>query len=80
MGHSKHARASALYLIAGVGSTKFLEQRRQTISVGLGLRVFATNRLAFQVDFRDHIYSLDLLGVRTDTQNLELTAGATFFF
>lgn len=77
---SKYAKASALYLIAGVGSTKFLEQRRQTFNVGLGLRVFATNRLAIQVDFRDHIYSLDLLGVRKDTQNLELTAGATFFF
>jgi outer membrane beta-barrel protein len=77
---SRYAMASALYLIAGVGSTNFLEQRRQTINFGLGLRVFATNRFALQVDFRDHVYSLDLLGVRKDTQNLELTAGATFFF
>jgi outer membrane beta-barrel protein len=77
---SKYAKASALYLIAGAGSTKFLEQRKQTISVGLGLRVFYADWGAIQVDFRDHIYSLDLLGIRKDTQNLELTAGFTFFF
>lgn len=76
----RYAKASALYLIAGIGSTKFLEQRRQTINFGLGLRVFAADWLAIQVDFRDHIYSLDLLGARKDTQNLELTAGVTFFF
>lgn len=77
---SRYAKASALYLIAGVGSTKFLEQRRQTINFGLGMRVFAKDWFALQVDFRDHIYSIDLLGARKDTQNLELTAGATFFF
>ena len=77
---SKYAKASALYLIAGVGSTKFLEQRKQTVNFGLGLRVFLKDWAAIQVDFRDHIYSLDLLGQRKSTQNLELTAGATFFF
>jgi outer membrane beta-barrel protein len=74
------AKASALYLIAGVGSTKFLEQSKQTINVGLGLRVFLKDWAAIQVDFRDHVYSLDLLGERKSTHNLELTAGATFFF
>ena len=44
------------------------------------MRVFAKDWFALQVDFRDHIYSIDLLGTRKDTQNLELTAGATFFF
>jgi len=77
---SRYAKASALYLIAGVGSTRFLEQSKQTVNFGLGLRVFLTDWAAIQVDFRDHIYSLDLLGERKSTQNLELTAGATFFF
>jgi hypothetical protein len=35
---------------------------------------------AVQVDLRDHVYSLDLLGKRQDTQNIELTAGFTFYF
>jgi outer membrane beta-barrel protein len=77
---SRYAKTSALYLIAGVGSTKFLEQSKQTINFGLGLRVFYADWGAIQVDFRDHVYSLDLLGTRKDTQNLELTAGFTFFF
>jgi len=77
---SRLAKASALYLMAGVGSTKFLEQNKQTINFGLGLRVFLKDWAAIQVDFRDHVYPLDLLGRRKDTQNLELSTGVTFFF
>jgi len=75
-----YAKASALYLIGGIGSTNFLEQKRQTINFGLGLRVFLADWAAVQVDMRDHIFSLDLLGKRQNTQNLELSAGLTFFF
>jgi outer membrane beta-barrel protein len=75
-----YAWASALYLIAGVGSTKFLGQSSQTIDVGLGFRVFLKDWAALQVDFRDHIYTLDLLGQSKSTNNLEFTFGATFFF
>ena len=74
------AFASALYLIAGVGSTKLVEQRRQTVNFGLGLRVFLADWAALQVDLRDHVFSLDLLGKRQSTQNLELTAGVTVNF
>jgi len=74
------AKASGLYLIGGVGSTHFLEQRRMTMNFGLGLRVFFKDWVAVQVDMRDHIYSLDLLGKRQNTQNLEFSAGMTFFF
>lgn len=77
---SRLAKASALYLMAGVGSTKFLEQNKQTVNFGLGLRVFLKDWAAIQVDFRDHVYPLDLLGRRKDTQNLELSTGVTFFF
>lgn len=76
----RYAWASALYLIGGIGSTKFLEQRRQTVNFGLGLRVFMADWAALQVDMRDHVFSLDLLGKRQNTQNLELSAGLTFFF
>jgi outer membrane beta-barrel protein len=74
------AKASAIYLIGGIGSTNFARQRRQTFNLGLGARVFLADWAALQVDMRDHIYSLDLLGKRQNTQNLELTAGLTFFF
>ena len=74
------AKASAVYLIGGVGSTKFNDQRKQTFNVGLGVRLFLKDWAAIQVDMRDHIFSLDLLGKRQNTQNLELTGGVTFFF
>jgi outer membrane beta-barrel protein len=74
------AKASALYVIGGVGSTKFNEQRRQTFNLGFGLRVFLADWAAVQLDVRDHIFSLDILGRRENTQNPEITAGVTFFF
>lgn len=77
---SKRAKPSAIYLIGGVGSTKFNDQRRQTLNVGLGARLFLTDKAALQVDMRDHIFSLDILGKRQSTQNLELTGGFTYFF
>ncbi len=76
----RHAKPSAFYLIGGVGSTKFDQQRRPTYNLGAGLRVFLTDHVALQVDARDHIFSLDLLGERQSTQNLEFTAGITAFF
>ena len=74
------AKASAIYLIGGVGSTKFNTQRRQTINFGLGARLFLTDKAALQIDMRDHVFSLDILGKRQSTQNLEMTGGFTYFF
>jgi len=74
------ARPGALYVIAGVGSTKIDVQRRPTLNFGFGYRVFLADWAALQVDMRDHVFSLDLLGKRTSTQNLELTGGLSFFF
>jgi outer membrane beta-barrel protein len=77
---SGRANASALYLIAGVGSTKIEDQRKQTLNFGMGLRVLFRDWVALQVDLRDHLFALDLLGKRTNTKNLELTGGLTFYF
>jgi outer membrane beta-barrel protein len=77
---ANRALPSAMYLIAGVGSTNFAGQSRQTFNVGLGARVFLKDSFALQVDVRDHIFSLDVLGQSQSTQNLELTAGFGFYF
>jgi len=77
---SNRAKATAIYLIGGVGSTKVNNQKRQTLNFGLGVRLLLADRWALQVDMRDHMFSLDLLGKRQSTQNLELTGGLTFFF
>jgi outer membrane beta-barrel protein len=77
---SKRAKPMAFYLIGGVGSTLFNQQRQATFNIGSGLRVYLNDHFALQVDVRDHIFSLDLLGKRETTQNLELTAGITGSF
>ena len=77
---AKRAKATAIYLVAGIGSTKFNDQRSQTISFGLGGRLLLTERAALQFDMRDHVFSLDLLGRRQSTHNLELTGGFTYYF
>lgn len=77
---SKRALATAFYLIGGVGSTRFVDQRRQTVNVGFGWRVLAFDRAAIQLDVRDHVFSIDLLGRRETTQNVELTAGLAYYF
>jgi outer membrane beta-barrel protein len=77
---AKRAKATAIYLIAGVGSTKFNLQRSQTVSFGLGGRLMLLDRAALQFDMRDHVFSLDLLGKRQSTHNLELTGGFTYYF
>ena len=77
---AKRAKPFALYVIGGVGSTSFNQQRKATFNFGSGLRVFFSDRYALQLDARDHIYSLDLLGKNQTTQNLELTVGFTASF
>jgi len=76
----KYARVSAFYVIAGLGVTKFNNTSHQTVNAGAGMRVFLANWVAVQADVRDHLYSVDLLGTKRDTNNLEATVGATFFF
>ena len=77
---ANRALASQLYVIGGIGSTNFNDQRKQTLNVGLGARVFVKDWFALSVDVRDHIFTVDLLGKSQNTQNLELTAGLSFYF
>ena len=77
---SSRARPSQFYVIGGVGSTKFVNQRKSTYNFGVGFKVFLTDRASLQVDLRDHIYSVDLLGKRENTQNIEFTGGLAFYF
>ena len=77
---SSRARPSQLFIIGGVGSTKFVDQNKPTYNVGFGFRVFLTDYASLQLDLRDHIFSLDLLGKSRSTQNLELTTGLSFYF
>jgi outer membrane beta-barrel protein len=75
-----YAFAQQGYIVAGVGSTDFAGQKRQTYHGGFGLRLILGKWAAVQADVRDHIYTLDLLGRRETTHNPEVTLGLTIFF
>ncbi len=77
---SRTAKAFQSYVLAGAGSTDFAGQRKQTLHVGMGLRVLFNDRFAVQFDARDHLFPLDILGKRQNTHNLEFTTGLTVFF
>lgn len=75
-----YAKATQGYILAGVGSTNFAGQKRQTFHAGFGMRLIVADWFSVQADVRDHVFTLDLLGRRQSTQNLEVTAGLTVFF
>lgn len=76
----KRALTSALYFVAGAGSTEFAGDDRFTINVGAGTRVLLTDWLALHADVRDHLFDSDLFGESKTTHNIEFHIGLTGFF
>ena len=71
---------SNFYVIAGLGSTKFADDDRFTVNFGAGFRFLVTDSIAIHVDFRDHLFDIDILGSEKTTHNLEGTVGVAVFF
>ncbi len=69
-----------LYLIAGLGSTRFAGDDRFTVNLGAGYRFLLNDSLALHIDFRDHLFDIDLLGEEKTVHNLEAHLGVTVFF
>jgi len=69
-----------LYLIAGLGSTTFAGDDRFTVNFGAGYRFLLTDSVALHLDFRDHLFDIDLLGEEKTAHNLEGHLGVTVFF
>jgi outer membrane beta-barrel protein len=76
----KWAFPSSFYLLAGVGSTSFLDEDLETFNFGLGLRVLATDWWSIRVEARDYIFESDLLGEKETKHNLALAIGTGVFF
>ncbi|MEE8379585.1 MAG: outer membrane beta-barrel domain-containing protein [Gammaproteobacteria bacterium] len=71
---------TSLYIIGGAGITQFAGDNRFTVNFGAGYRFLASDWLAIHADVRDHIFEIDLLGVKKTTNNLEMHMGFTVFF
>jgi len=68
------------YLIAGLGSTNFADDDRFTVNFGAGFRFLLTDSVSIHLDFRDHLFDIDILGREKTTHNLEGTVGVAIFF
>ncbi len=76
----RHAYNTSLYLIAGLGSTRFAGDDRFTVNFGAGYRFLLNDSVTIHVDFRDHLFDIDLFGEEKTAHNLEGTLGVTVFF
>lgn len=74
------AYASNFYLIAGAGSTEFGPKKWSTINLGAGYRLFLSDWMALRMDVRDHLFNRDIFGEDDQTNNIEISAGLSFFF
>ncbi len=74
------AMNSALYVLGGIGSTKFAGDQRFTVNFGAGYRVLPTDWLAIHIDVQDRVFQSDLLGRDKLTNNLGAHLGVTAFF
>ena len=71
---------SGLYLIGGLGSTRFAGDDRFSVNFGVGYRFLLNDSVALRLDFRDHLYDIDILGEEKTVHNLEGHLGITVFF
>jgi outer membrane beta-barrel protein len=71
---------TAFYVTGGLGSTTFAGDDRFTVNFGAGYRFLLNDSVALHVDFRDHLFDIDLLGEEKTAHNLEGTFGIAVFF
>lgn len=71
---------SNLYLVGGLGSTRFAGDDRFTVNFGAGYRFLLTDAVAIRLEFRDYLYDIDLLGEEKTSHNLTGQLGVTVFF
>jgi len=77
---SNYAFNSNFFLILGAGNTSFADDEFFTYNFGGGFRMFVTDWLAFRVDFRNHIFTHNVLGEDKSVQNLETHLGLSLYF
>ena len=69
-----------IVITGGVGTTEFAGDERFTIAYGVGYRILFADALSFDIEMRNLIWEMDLLGEEDTTNNLELIFGLNLFF
>ncbi|MGQ9427017.1 outer membrane beta-barrel domain-containing protein [Gilvimarinus sp. F26214L] len=75
------ANLSSLYLVGGVGDTRFGDEESFTFTYGLGYEVAMTRRVILNVDYRNYLYETSLIrGEEETTQNTQFSVGVSYLF
>lgn len=75
------ANLSALYVVGGVGDTRFGDEESFTYTVGVGYRVAFSRRYILHVDYRNYIYDSSLIREEEQTsQNAQFSVGLNYLF
>jgi outer membrane beta-barrel protein len=74
------AFTSNVYVLAGLGVTEFASDNYSTVTLGFGYQALFNDWVSMHVNLKDHIYDIELLGSRKTANDLEISAGLTFFF
>ena len=77
---SKRALNSTLYLIGGIGATRFAGNQAFTVNAGLGYRLVVADFMALHLQVRDHLFNTEITGIRKTTNNIEVSSGFSIFF
>ena len=75
-----YALNTNFYLIAGAGATDFAGDNRFTANFGAGYQVLLNDWLALHLNFREHLYDIDVLGESKTSLNTEFSSGLSIFF
>ncbi|PCJ21720.1 MAG: outer membrane beta-barrel domain-containing protein [Gammaproteobacteria bacterium] len=76
----KFAFRSALYVLAGAGSTSFAGENHFTVSFGAGYRFLINDWIAVHLTMQDNMFDSELSGEKKTTQNLQFQLGLSGFF
>jgi len=69
-----------LYIIGGLGNTKFAGDDRHTLNYGFGYRILFFDAFSLNADFRDHVFDMDIFGEKIETHNLEISLALGWYF
>lgn len=71
---------TSLYVIIGAGNTDFAGDNFFTINWGAGYAITFSDWFAAHMDFRDHMFNINVTGEDKTSHNLEATLDLTFYF
>jgi len=71
---------TSLYFVIGAGTTEFVDDNFFTVTWGAGYVVTLSDWFALHMDFRDHMFDINITGEDKTSHNFEATLDLTFYF